>query len=102
MSKPQGKESSEKSNGTLMVVPPSRQVPCQFCQSIIDSNARGTWQVVKGWCPISRYSGNKKGTNNVSLVHWVHLYACDACISHLKAGLPAGQQELPFFTMDDA
>ena len=83
------------------VIPLSRRTTCQFCSDIIDSNGRGTWQVVKGWCPIGRYSGNQRGTNNVSLVHWVNLYACNECIGKLKHGIPAGQQELPFFTMDD-
>jgi hypothetical protein len=82
-------------------IPPSRRVNCQFCHQVIDSNASGTWQVVKGWCPIKRYAGNKKGTNSVSLVHWLFVFACGECISKLKAGLPAGQQELPFFNMDD-
>ena len=83
-------------------IPPSRLVSCQYCQEQIDSNGTGTWQVVKGWCPIKRYSGNQRGTNNVSLVTWLHLFACANCISKLKAGIPIGQEVLPFFNLETA
>jgi len=82
-------------------IPQSRRVTCSFCQTVIDSNGSGTWQVVKGWCPIKRYSGNKGGTNNVSLAQRFHTFACSDCISKLKAGIPVGQQELPFFNMEN-
>lgn len=76
-------------------IPPSMLVACVFCADRLHTNRRGTWQrVVSGWVPVDRYSGNKRGTNSLTLPKLEHVYACDQCIDKLKAGVPLGQMSL--------
>lgn len=75
-------------------VPASRRRLCTFCAVMVDSNGSGTWQRATGWLPIKRYSGNKAGTNSLTLRKSLDEYACSECISKLKAGVPPGQMTI--------
>lgn len=72
-------------------IPLSRKRTCKFCAKFVDGNAPGTWRRATGWLPVKRYSGNKVGTNNLTLREYVEEYACAECIDRLKHGIPVGQ-----------
>lgn len=84
-----------------MDIPLSRRRLCSFCASIVDSNGAGTYQRAVGWLPIKRFSGNKQGTNSLTLPKKLDVYACSDCITKLKAGIPTGQMSI-FDLTDDA
>lgn len=71
-------------------IPPSRQAPCHFCGSIIDTAAAGNFQRVTGWAKI-RHAG---GLNNVWLPERSLSWACRGCIDRLSAGVSIDQGAL--------
>lgn len=74
-----------------MNIPPSRLTHCTYCATDLDTTARGTWQYAHGWLPVNRYTGNKSGTNSLTLPKRDHQFACDECMHKLKHGIPTGQ-----------
>lgn len=71
-------------------VPASRIRLCAFCLDQVDSNAVGVYQLAHGWLQNRR----KGGANTIALPDRKDVFACDECISKLKAGIPVGQMRL--------
>lgn len=80
---------------SLYEIPLSRRRHCTYCACIVDSNAVGVYQLAHGWLE----NRKRGGANTIALAKRDDHYACNDCISKLKAGIPVGQQSL--FRLDD-
>lgn len=68
----------------------SRTVPCEFCGDPVNPNARQTWHRVIGW----ERKGQAGGSDIALRERHGETFACDFCISRLKAKLSPGQGSL--------
>lgn len=72
-----------------LAIPASRRVNCEFCNTVIDNNAPGTYQHMEGWGLV-----RKKGSVGSTLLERHYRWACRVCIEALQSGIPIGQGKL--------
>ena len=84
-----------------MGIPISRRATCVYCGTFVDTNANGTYRRAVGWLPIKRFSGNKTGTNSLTLPIRLDHWACAECVDRLKHGISPDQQSLFPIDLDD-
>lgn len=80
-----------------MGIPVSRRATCTYCQTFIDTNAIGVFELATGWCENRR----KGGTNTIALAKRHARFACHECIDRLKHGISPDQQALFTLDLDD-
>jgi hypothetical protein len=66
---------------------------CVYCGTAVDARAIGTWRRVVGWERKADAASRKSGSD-IALREARNEYACNACVSLLKAGLSTRQESL--------
>jgi hypothetical protein len=72
------------------VIPLSRQRKCAYCSCVVDTNARGVFQLAHGWLE-NRKSG---GANTIALPLRRDIYSCHDCVDKLRHNIPWSQMPL--------
>jgi len=70
----------------------STERACHYCHEKVDPALRSTWQRVVGWQITGRTRpGGGHGGSDIAARQTIDEYACDRCVSAVKARINPGQ-----------